>query len=163
MSHVAYLCLGSNIGDRSANLHKAITLLDPKVHVKAQSSIYQTEPWGYSEQPTFLNQVIKVDTDLEPFELLEFVKEIESSIGRQESFRYGPRLIDVDILFYDDLILEAPKLTIPHARIFERAFVLIPLAEIAPDLLHPVFKKTALELKTALDPSNIVVYDSSSS
>jgi 2-amino-4-hydroxy-6-hydroxymethyldihydropteridine diphosphokinase len=163
MAHVAYLCLGSNIGDRIANLRKAVTLLDPKVHVKAQSSIYQTEPWGYSDQPTFLNQVIKIDTDLEPFELLEFVKEIEFSIGRQETFRYGPRLIDLDILFYDDLILDTPKLTIPHPRIIERAFVLIPLAEIAPDLLHPVFKKTALELKTSLDPSNIVIYESPSS
>lgn len=163
MAHVAYLCLGSNIGDRSANLHKAVMLLDPKVRVKALSSIYQTEPWGYSDQPTFLNQVTRIDTDLEPFELLEFVKEIECSLGRQETFRYGPRLIDLDILFYDDLILDTPQLTIPHPRIKERAFVLIPLAEIAPELLHPVFKKTVLELKTLLDPSNIVVYESPSS
>lgn len=160
MTHIAYLCLGSNIGDRSSNLHKAASLLDPKVHIETLSPIYQTEPWGYSDQPTFLNQVIKSDTDLEPFDLLEFVKGIEVSMGRQETFRFGPRIIDLDILFYDDLILDTPKLTIPHPRIRERAFVLIPLAEIAPELLHPVFKKTILELKTALDHSNIEVYES---
>ena len=160
MSHIAYLSLGSNLGDRALNLHKANTHLDPKVQSILRSSIYETDPWGYADQPAFLNQVIKAETSLEPLELLAFIKEIEVSMGRQETFRFGPRLIDLDILFYDDLVLDTPKLTIPHPRILERAFVLIPLAEIAPDLHHPILNKTIQELKTSVDPSSIELFQS---
>ena len=158
MSHVIYLSTGSNIGDRAQNLGKAIANLSPKVCSLLKSSIYETEPWGYVDQPAFLNQVFKASTDLEPFELLAFLKEIEVSMGRQETFRFGPRVIDIDILFYDELVLETPSLIIPHPRIAERAFVLVPLAEIAPDLRHPVFNKTAQELRTFVDATSIEVF-----
>jgi 2-amino-4-hydroxy-6-hydroxymethyldihydropteridine diphosphokinase len=160
MSHVIYLSLGSNLGDRLVNLRNAIAFLPPKVQSVVQSSIYETEPWGYSDQPAFLNQIIKAETALDPLDLLAFLKEIELSMGRQETFRFGPRLIDLDILFYDNLILDTPKLTIPHPRIAERAFVLIPLADIAPDLYHPVFNKTIQELKTTVDSSSIGLFKS---
>lgn len=161
MKHDIYLSLGSNLGDRAYNLQNAISRLDSMVKIVSQSSIYETEPWGYPDQPAFLNQVVKANTSLEPTELLVFLKETEVSLGRQETFRFGPRLIDLDILFYDDLILDTPKLTIPHPRIAERAFVLIPLAEIAPELRHPINKKTIQELKTSVDSGSIVLFQPS--
>ncbi len=160
MTHTIYLSLGSNLGDRPQNLHNAISFLPPKVQSIRQSSIYETEPWGYADQPAFLNMVIEGETDLEPPDLLIFLKEIEVSMGRQETFRFGPRLIDLDILFFDKLILDSPTLTIPHPRIIERAFVLIPLAEVAPEMVHPVLKKTVQELKTAVDASSIELFQS---
>ncbi|MFZ0532317.1 MAG: 2-amino-4-hydroxy-6-hydroxymethyldihydropteridine diphosphokinase [Anaerolineales bacterium] len=163
MTHIIYISLGSNLGDRLANLRNAMTNISPKVKAVAQSSIYETEPWGYSDQPSFLNQIIKATTDRAPFDLLAFIKEIEVSMGRQETFRFGPRLIDLDILFYDDLVLNTPKLTIPHPRIIERAFVLIPLVEIAPDLYHPVIGKTIQQLTTGVDSSSIEVFQSTKS
>jgi 2-amino-4-hydroxy-6-hydroxymethyldihydropteridine diphosphokinase len=160
MTHIIYISLGSNLGDRPTNLRNAIINISPNVKVVTQSSVYETEPWGYSDQPSFLNQIIKANTDLAPFDLLAFIKEIEVSMGRQETFRFGPRLIDLDILFYDDLVLGTPKLSIPHPRIIERSFVLIPLAEIAPDLYHPIFGKTIQQLTTGVDSSSIEVFQS---
>lgn len=158
MKHIIYLSLGSNLGDRAVNLQKASAYLAPKVQIIIQSSIYETEPWGYSDQPSFLNQVLKASTSLEPPDLLAFLKDIELTMGRQETFRFGPRLIDLDILFYNDLVLDTPNLTIPHPRIPERAFVLIPLYEIAPDLIHPVKNKTIGELKNIVDNSSVELY-----
>lgn len=163
MPHVIYLSLGSNLGDRLSNLQNAIVNLSPKVQLVTQSSIYETEPWGYSDQPAFLNQVIKAETALDPIELLTFLKDVEVLMGRQETFRFGPRLIDIDILFYDDLILETTNLTIPHPRIGERAFVLVPLAEIAPDLRHPVSSKSIQQLKTNVDATRIELFQSAKS
>jgi 2-amino-4-hydroxy-6-hydroxymethyldihydropteridine diphosphokinase len=158
MNHVIYLSAGSNLGDRALNLRNAAASLIPEIHPLVLSSIYETEPWGYADQPSFLNQVIKASTILEPIELLTFLKGIEVFLGRQETFRFGPRLIDLDILFYDDLVIDTPRLTIPHPRISERAFVLIPLAEVAPNLLHPVLKKTILALKANVDTSSVELF-----
>ncbi len=160
MTHLVYISLGSNLGDRALNLRNAIVALAPKVQSLVLSSIYETEPWGYADQPSFLNQVIKTETTLAPMDLLVFMKDIEVQLGRKETFRFGPRLIDLDILFYDDLILDTPRLTIPHSRITERAFVIIPLAEISPDLIHPVFKKTIQELKISVDATSIELFQS---
>ncbi len=158
MEHTVFLSLGSNIGDRLANLRSAMALLSPDIHPLAQSSIYETEPWGYSDQPTFLNLVWEGSTQLDPLNLLSHLKQVENTLGRKETFRFGPRLIDLDILFYDDLVIDTPTLTIPHSRISERAFVLVPLAEIAPDFYHPVLKTTIQQLLSKVDTSGVKIY-----
>ena len=141
-----YLSLGSNLGDREKNIAKALELLTPKVLVDRTSFLYETEPVGYSEQPRFLNAVCRGETELTPWELLDLVKEIEEALGRVPSFPNAPRPIDIDIVFYADQVINSPRLTIPHPRLEERAFVLIPLAEIAPDLVHPVSRRKVREL-----------------
>ncbi len=145
-NHTVYLALGSNLGDRLTNLKQAIAALTPQMEVNAKSQVYETPPWGYEDQPKFLNQVVKVETYLDPQPLLKHLKRLELALGRQESFPNGPRLIDIDILFYDDLVLNTPSLVIPHPRLHERAFVLLPLMDIDPDLVHPVSKKSVREM-----------------
>ncbi len=144
--HIVYLALGSNLGDRLANLKQAIAALTPQLDVKAKSQVYETLPWGYEDQPKFLNQVVKAKTYLEPEPLLKHLKRLEVALGRQESFPNGPRLIDIDILFYDELILYSPSLVIPHPRLHERAFVLLPLMDLDPELIHPINKKSIREM-----------------
>jgi 2-amino-4-hydroxy-6-hydroxymethyldihydropteridine diphosphokinase len=155
MDHSVYIALGTNLGDRRANLRAAIRSLPPKVIVMAESHIYETPPWGYEDQPAFLNMVVKAQTDLEPEPLLAYLKQIEVELGREQNFRWGPRLIDLDILFYDDLVIDSASLMIPHPRLHERAFVLVPLKDIAPDLLHPVLRRNIQELLAEVDTQGI--------
>src|SRR5689334_21383424 len=138
--HTVYLALGSNLGDRLENLKEAIAALPPQMEVKAKSSVYETPPWGYEDQPKFLNQALKAKTYLDPEPLLKHLKRLEVALGRKESFPNGPRLIDMDLLFDDDLVLNRPSLVIPHPRLHERGFVLLPLMDINRELVHPVNK-----------------------
>ena len=142
----AYLCLGSNMGNRQDNLDRALALSSQRLQVKRISSIYETEPVGNIEQPHFLNLVCQIYTSLAPNELLTLAKGIEIKMGRTPAIRNAPRPIDIDILLYGDQVIDTPELIIPHPRLPERAFVLIPLAELAPDLIHPVSGKTTREL-----------------
>ena len=135
-----YLGLGSNLGDREATLMKALELLTQHVALNQVSSIYETEPVGYSNQPWFLNLVCRGETDLDPDELLAFVKGIEAQMGRVPSFPNAPRQIDIDLVFYDDQKIESENLIIPHPRIGERGFVLVALAEIAATKLKTGIK-----------------------
>lgn len=143
---IVYLGLGSNLGDRRVNICRALELLAERVAVEQVSSLYETEPWGYKEQPTFLNAVCRVTTDLTPRDLLALVKDIERQMGRAPSFRNAPRPIDIDILLYDNRVVAEPDLSVPHPRLVERAFVLMPLAEIAPELVHPQEGKTMKQM-----------------
>jgi 2-amino-4-hydroxy-6-hydroxymethyldihydropteridine diphosphokinase len=155
MLHNIYLALGANLGDRPANLQQALASLPPLVRLLAASPVYETPPWGYADQPAFLNQVVQAETALDPLALLHTLKGIEASVGRTATFRYGPRLIDLDILFYDDLSLDTPELTIPHPHIPERAFVLVPLADLNPDLQHPLLGKTVRQMLAGVDTQGI--------
>jgi 2-amino-4-hydroxy-6-hydroxymethyldihydropteridine diphosphokinase len=159
MEHTVYLALGTNLGDRVANLRVAIEALPPTVHPLAFSPIYETAPWGVTDQPNFLNQVIRAETSHSPQELLVYLKKLEQKLGRRPAVRYGPRQIDLDILFYDDLVFETPELTIPHPRLAERAFVLIPLADLSPVLNHPVLNKTVRELVKMVDVVGIKEFE----
>ena len=145
---IAYIGIGSNLGNREENCQKAIALLIEKnIKITKRSSLYEIEPWGVKEQPRFINMAVEIETNLEPAELLKVIKEIENSMGRRKGIRWGPRVIDLDVLLYDDLILKTGELEIPHPAIKDREFVLKPLSEIAPDKIHPIFKKS---IKTLL-------------
>lgn len=153
--HTVYLALGANLGDRRGNLIAALQRLQKILQIESISSIYETEPVGYTEQPQFFNLVCQGKTRLDPESLLIYAKKIESELGRQASFRNAPRPIDIDILFYDDLILQEAHLTIPHPRMHERAFVLVPLAEIVPTRIDPVNGKTVAELLASTSQEGI--------
>jgi 2-amino-4-hydroxy-6-hydroxymethyldihydropteridine diphosphokinase len=151
-----YLSLGTNLGQRRQNLERAVAGLGEVMEITAVSPIYQTPPWGLTDQPDFLNLCLQAATSLSPFDLLHFTQELEKEMGREQTVRWGPRLIDIDILFYDDRILHSEELTIPHPQIAQRAFVLVPLADIAPDLVHPETGQTVAEMITAVDTSVLV-------
>lgn len=153
-----YLALGSNLGDRLANLRAAVAALPPAVTVQAESPVYETPAWGYTDQPAFLNMVLQGATALRPLPLLAQLKRLEKTLGREKTFHWGPRRIDIDILFYDDLVLETPRLSLPHPGLAERAFVLVPLADLAADLRHPVLGKTVRDLLAGVDASGVKPY-----
>lgn len=158
MKAKAYLGLGANIGERHENLKRAIQLLNDESHVEVtkESSIYETAPYGKTDQPDFLNMVLEVKTDLEPIELLEFCLSVENELGRVREEVWGPRIIDIDVLMYEDLEIDIDNLIVPHEEMHLRKFVLEPLNEIAPNAVHPTFNKTVKELLDELNGDNNV-------
>jgi 2-amino-4-hydroxy-6-hydroxymethyldihydropteridine diphosphokinase len=147
-----HIGIGSNVGDRRASCHTAVDLLRQAGQtILKQSSLYETEPWGVENQPLFINMAIEIQTDLPPIELLSLLKKIEKNMGRVYTDRWGPRVIDLDILLYEDLVITGRELQIPHPAMHERAFVLKPLAEIAPEEMHPVLLKKIDELLRILE------------
>jgi 2-amino-4-hydroxy-6-hydroxymethyldihydropteridine diphosphokinase len=151
-----YLSLGSNVGDRARSLNAAIERLRAFGEVVAISSFYETEPVEFTAQPWFLNCAIKLNTEQTPQQLLAGILEIEQQLGRQRGQQKGPRTIDLDILLYGNSMVDDPGLTIPHPAMSQRRFVLEPLAEIAPDVRHPLLKQSILELRDALPSGQTV-------
>jgi 2-amino-4-hydroxy-6-hydroxymethyldihydropteridine diphosphokinase len=150
-----YLSLGSNVGDRERNLHSAIQRLAPDVRVLRVSPVYATEPLDYTAQRWFLNLVVEAETGLFPLQLLSRIHKIERALGRVRTIPKGPRTIDIDILFHGNTVMRTPTLEIPHPRIPERRFVLVPLADLAPAFRHPVTRQTVRELLDAATPQSI--------
>jgi len=146
MKNGVYLLLGSNLSDREKNLSDGRDSIQHIGSLLTVSSIYQTEAWGHREQPDFLNQVVQIDFKKSPRELLGNILTIETKMGRVRTEKWGPRLIDIDILFWEDLIINEPDLTIPHPQLHLRRFTLLPLVEIAPALIHPVLHKSCTQL-----------------
>lgn len=161
MSEIIYLGLGSNLGNRLSNLDKAEKELGFFVKILKRSPVYKTQPWGYVDQPYFLNTTLSAVTDLPPLNLLTEIKKIEEQMGRAKTFHYGPRLIDIDILFYGDLVFEHENLVIPHPHLHERAFVLVPLVSIAPDYIHPKIGQRVIDLLQKVDLEGVSLYNSS--
>ena len=156
MHKLVYLSLGSNLGDPAANLNAAIAGLGALGDVTAVSSFYETEPVELTAQPWFLNCAIKLDTEKMPKQLMSGILDLEQEMGRRRQQKKGPRIIDIDILLFGSSIVETKGLTIPHPAMHQRRFVLEPLAEIAPEVRHPVFKRTVRELRDALPPGQAV-------
>ena len=157
--HAAYIGFGSNIGDRLKHIQNAIHILSKMEEITLQkiSSIYKTDPVGYEAQAQFLNGAAAIQTSLSPLSLLHTLKNIETTVGRQHRIRWGPREIDLDILIYGDLCLQTEKLVVPHPEMHLRRFVLAPLAEIAPDVVHPVFQEAVQTLLERLEDDKSVL------
>ena len=152
-----YLLLGANLGDRARTLRRVVDLIAKRVGpVVKQSGLYETAPWGITEQPAFLNQVLAVQTALEPEAVLVQTQLIEQDLGRVRREKWGARVIDVDILYYDNLVRQSETLTLPHPYLHQRRFTLVPLAEIAPEFVHPVFGKTTAALLADCEDRGVV-------
>src|ERR1700678_2748973 len=156
MPNLVYLSLGSNVGDRETQLRDAQTRLGAAGRVAAVSSFYETEPVEFTQQPWFLNCALALETGKTPQQLMTEILRIEEEMGRRRLEKKGPRLIDIDILLFDQVVIDSTNLTIPHPAMHLRRFVLEPLVEIAPQVLHPVLKKTIRELRDALPPGQAV-------
>jgi len=152
-----FLSIGSNLGDREANIQKAISLLNlhSKIKVLQVSSIIETKPYGYIDQPDFLNGAILIETELSPSKLLTELQKIERKLKRKQKIRWGPRTIDLDILFYDDLVIEKDGLKIPHPELHKRIFVLQPLSELAKDFVHPILQESIASLLGKLENNQV--------
>jgi 2-amino-4-hydroxy-6-hydroxymethyldihydropteridine diphosphokinase len=156
MASKAYLSLGANVGDRAASLRSAIRQLGAFGRVVAESSFYETEPVEFTDQPWFLNCAVALETNQTPLQLMTSILRLEEQMGRRRVQPKGPRTIDIDVLLFDDIVLDSPSLIIPHPALHERRFVLEPLSEIAPDVLHPLLSKTILALRNQLPPGPTV-------
>jgi 2-amino-4-hydroxy-6-hydroxymethyldihydropteridine diphosphokinase len=152
-----FLGLGTNLGDRAANLRAALDALATVAEIDAASAIYETAPLYVTDQPAFLNMAVRATTQLPPMELLRALKRMENELGRVASVRYGPRLIDLDILIYDDVVMDEPDLILPHPRLHERRFALVPLADVAANLAHPTLGRSIGQLLAALPAEDDVV------
>lgn len=160
---IVYLSIGSNLDDRLSNIQQAVNLLklDANIEVLSASSFYETEPWGGVCQNWFVNAAMKIKTELSSIELLRVVQNIEATLGRcrEKEVRWGERILDIDILFYDDLVFQNEILIIPHKHLHQRAYVLVPMLEIASDFVHPIINKSITELHEALDdPEDVFLY-----
>lgn len=153
--HEVCLALGSNLGDRLAIMRATCKALEPYVTLTAKSGIYETHPVYVTDQPLFLNAVVRGTTTLDPMGLLYTVKDLEIELGRRPTFHFGPRVIDIDIIFYGQMAMHATELSIPHTLMAERLFVLKPLADVAPEWVHPVLNKNVTELLAALPPGDV--------
>ena len=158
MTARVYLALGSNLGDRHGCLIEAVARLRAHIAVDAISSIYQTEPWGYADQPRFLNAACAGTTELSAEDVLHFAKVIEAEMGRAATFRYGPRVIDIDVLLYDEAVIDTAHYQVPHPGLHQRGFVLAPLADIAAEVIHPVLHQSIAMLRNAVDLSQVTVF-----
>ena len=157
--HTAYVALGSNLGDKEANLRRALELLQERgVEVVKTSSFICTEPYGVTDQPQFLNGVCEVRTSLVPLALLHTLLEIEQEMGRVRLRHWGERNIDLDLLLYEDVVMDTPELKLPHPDMQNRDFVLLPLAEIAPELVHPILQKSIEELSNLYISKRAVIF-----
>uniref|UniRef100_A0A7C3MII4 2-amino-4-hydroxy-6-hydroxymethyldihydropteridine pyrophosphokinase n=1 Tax=Dictyoglomus thermophilum TaxID=14 RepID=A0A7C3MII4_DICTH len=149
--HKVFIALGSNLGDKRKNIEIAIEKIkEIGINILKMSSIIETEPYGYKDQDSFLNAVCLVETNLDPFSLLKVLLKIEEELGRKRIFKWGPRNIDLDIIFYDDLIIETEELIIPHPDAHNRIFVMGPISELEPDFIHPVLKRKVLDIYKSL-------------
>ena len=153
-----FLCLGSNIGNRGSNLQSAIGLIEKNIgKVAKKSHVYETQPWGEPNQDPFFNQVLMINTTLDPRDILDKISRIERELGRERNEKWGPRVIDIDILFYGKRLIRDKGLEIPHPELHKRAFVLVPMMEIAPEFVHPTLEKQMDELYMECEDSSEVV------